>query len=652
MMILPGTMQFVAFRDKNKSRDSGIKQRLPECRKHSPGTGRSGKHPCGLREITPFMPARCCPLPHFRLFKLFSRASGTDFDGNSSQNPGTMRKTLLHLLQAFLFLFISTRAVQAQPVLGFSNFITSGLSSPVDITNAGDGTGRLFIVQQSGQIRIHDGTSLLPTPFLNISTIITTGGERGLLSLAFHPDYETNRYFFVYYTNLSGDITIARYQAQAGNPNLADAASGVVLLNIPKPFANHNGGDLNFGPDGYLYFATGDGGSGGDPNNFSQNGLSLLGKMIRIDVSNFSSAPYYFIPSDNPYTSDPLVDDHIWALGLRNPWRWSFDRNTGDMWIADVGQGNWEEVNFRPAGSTGAVNYGWRCYEGNAAYNTAGCLPQSSYTSPIFVYPHVFATGGFSITGGFVYRGSEFPVLQGYYICADYVSGNVWLINPDGSGGWITRRQSGLPGNISGFGEAENGTLYAVSLNGGIYKVDVTVVLPLNLLAFSGQKQPGYNELKWTVAGTLQTRRFIIEYSSNGTSWQPAGEVPAQQQADTREYSFRHNISMSGKLFYRLQIEDMNGGITYSPVITLSNAEDNTVQIFPTVIHDRQLRIRAAVPVTAIRITNGNGQTVFSKTLNGQQGYFTVSLPEISKGIYLAQVFTGLKTETVKLVIQ
>lgn len=564
-----------------------------------------------------------------------------------------MRKTILSSVQAAIFCTIClfTSRSTAQPVLGFSGFITSGLSSPVDITNAGDGTNRLFIVQQTGQIRVYNGSTLLPTPFLDISTIITSGGERGLLSLAFHPDYETNRYFFVYYTNLSGDITIARYQAQAGNPNLADAASGVVLLNIPKPFANHNGGDLNFGADGYLYFGTGDGGSGGDPNNYSQNGLSLLGKMIRIDVSNFSTPPYYFIPPDNPYTSDPNVDDHIWAIGLRNPWRWSFDRTTGDMWIADVGQGAWEEVNFRTAGNTGGINYGWRCYEGNAAYNTAGCLPQSSYISPIFVYPHDFATGGFSITGGFVYRGAEYPSLQGYYICADYVSGNVWLINPNGSGGWTTRRQAGLPGNISAFGEAENGTLYAVSLGGSIYKVDVTVILPLSLLSFTGQKQNGFNQLKWTVTGAEQTRRFIIEYSSNGTSWQTAGEVAAINQADNQLYTFRHNSTVPGKLYYRLQIEDFSGAVTYSPVITINNKESGTIKVYPTVVTDKQLRVTTDESLTNIKIMDSNGRLVFTKSLGGQQGYFIVDIPMLSKGMYWVQLQSLQKTETVKVLV-
>jgi glucose/arabinose dehydrogenase len=568
-----------------------------------------------------------------------------------------MKSIILRLVQATLvsiaFLF-SGHFTHAQPVIGFSNFITAGLSAPLDITNAGDGTNRLFIVERAGRIRIHNGTTLLITPFLDISSIITAGGERGLLSVAFHPDYENpaNRYFFVYYTNISGDITIGRYQTQLANPNEADAGSGVVLLTIPKPFANHNGGDLNFGPDGYLYFGTGDGGSGGDPNNFAQNGLSLLGKMIRIDVSNFLTPPYYTIPADNPYTANPGVDDHIWAIGLRNPWRWSFDRGTNDMWIADVGQGLWEEVDFRSAGTTGGINYGWRCYEGNAAYNTSGCQPQSSYISPIFEYPHDFVTGGFSITGGFVYRGAEYPVLQGYYICADYVSGNVWLIVSNGSGGWITRRQSGLPGNISSFGEAENGTMYAVSLGGNVYKIDVTTVLPVSLVSFSGTKQTGYNELKWKTTTEQNISRYSIEYSSNGSSWFTAGEVAALNQTGSRQYSFRHYNTERGKLFYRLRIEDNSGGVTYSPVITINNKETGSIKVFPTIITGNALQVLAEKAVSRILITDSYGKLVLTKDMNGQQGYFTVVLPALSSGMYWVQLQTNLETETVKVIVK
>jgi glucose/arabinose dehydrogenase len=566
-----------------------------------------------------------------------------------------MRKNILLPVQTFLLsitlFFTAGKFTYAQPVIAFNGFL-SGFSSPIDITNARDGSNRLFIVEQSGRIRIYNGTMVLPTAFLNISSIITFGGEQGLLSLAFHPNYNINRYFFVYYTNLSGDITIARYQTQAGNANLADAASGVVLLTIPKPFTNHNGGDLNFGPDGYLYFGTGDGGSGGDPNNFAQNGLSLLGKMIRIDVNNFLVSPYYTIPADNPYVGDPNVDDHIWVIGLRNPWRWSFDRANNNMWIADVGQGAREEVNFRTAGNTGGINYGWRCYEGNNSFNLTGCSPPANYIFPIFDYPHNSATGGFSITGGFVYRGPEYPVLQGYYICADYVSGNVWLINPNGAGGWNIRMQSGMPGSISSFGESENGTLYAVSLGGNIYKVDVTTVLPLSLLSFSGTKQTGFNELKWTVAASQDINRFIIEYSSNGSAWNVAGEVTALNQPGNQQYSFRHYTSETGKLFYRLQIEENNGTSRYSPVISINGKEDAVIKVFPTLLTGHLLQVVAEKEVTGIKIMDSNGRVVLAKQMNGQQGFFTVSLPELSRGLYWVRVETRSGNETVKIVIE
>jgi glucose/arabinose dehydrogenase len=569
-----------------------------------------------------------------------------------------MKKNILQLVQATLFtttLFFSTgHFTYAQPVIGFTSFISSGLSSPVDIANAGDGTNRLFIVEQGGRIRIHNGTTLLTTPFLDISTIISAGGERGLLSVAFHPDYENplNRYFFVYYTNTSGDITIARYQAQALNPNEADAASGVVLLNIPKPFSNHNGGDLNFGPDGYLYFGTGDGGSGGDPNNFAQNGLSLLGKMIRIDVNNFLTPPYYTIPADNPYVTDPTVDDRIWSIGLRNPWKWSFDRNTNDMWIADVGQGSWEEVNFRSNGNTGGINYGWRCYEGTASYNPTGCLPQSSYISPIFQYAHDFATGGFSITGGNVYRGAEFPALQGYYICADYVSGNVWLINSNGAGGWITRRQAGLPGNISAFGEAENGTMYAVSLGGSVYKIEVTTVLPLSLVSFSGKKETGFNQLHWNTVNEQNVNRFIIEYSTTGINFITVGELPALNQTNNQTYGFRHTTNETGKVFYRLRIENNNGSANYSSIISIDRKASGPVKVFPTVVRNNQLQVVSENALTAIQILNTNGQLLLNKQTGGQTGYFTIVIPPVSKGMYFVQVQTATGNETVKIIIE
>ena len=300
----------------------------------------------------------------------------------------------------FLAFLVVCLQVQAQPEISY-NVVTNGFTAPVDIVNAGD--TRLFVVEQAGKVKIWDGTNTIATPFLDITSITNFSGEMGLLSLAFHPNYANNRYFFVYYNSANGNINLARYRTKETNAQEADATSGVVLMSIPKPFTNHNGGKLNFGMDGFLYFGTGDGGSGGDPNNYSQNGSSYLGKMLRINVDSFSTPPYYTIPPNNPYIATQTFKEEIIAMGLRNPWRWSFDRQTGDMWIADVGQGALEEVNFTPSTELNNNNYGWRCYEGTQAYNTGSCNIVSSYKMPIFEYVHNNTTGGYSITGGYVY---------------------------------------------------------------------------------------------------------------------------------------------------------------------------------------------------------------------------------------------------------
>ncbi|HZI53565.1 MAG TPA: PQQ-dependent sugar dehydrogenase, partial [Chitinophagaceae bacterium] len=313
-----------------------------------------------------------------------------------------------------------------------------------------DSSDRLFIVQKVGSVKVYDKAFNFLGDFVTVSGV-TINGERGLLSMAFHPDYKSNGLFFVYYTNLQGDIEISRYKV-SDDPNRADTTTRTIIITIPhRAAANHNGGKIGFGADGYLYFATGDGGNGGDPPNNAQNGKVLLGKMLRIDVNNPGPQLNYSIPTDNPFVNDTLIADEIWALGLRNPFRWSFDRLTHNMWIADVGQGVKEEINFRKAGETKGINYGWRCYEGKNIYNASGCKTADQYIPPIFDYPHNLTTGGSSVTGGYVYRGSEYPSMNGYYIFADYISNNQWLIK-DSSNGWsIKQQQSGtFPRNIAG----------------------------------------------------------------------------------------------------------------------------------------------------------------------------------------------------------
>ncbi len=352
---------------------------------------------------------------------------------------------------------------QVTPVL-----YAEGFSNPVAIANTG-GDARLFVVERGGSIRIiHGDGTVNPTPFLDISGLITAGGERGLLGLAFHPGFTENGYFFVNYTNLDGNTVITRFTVFDTNPDIAVAETREEILSIDQPYQNHNGGDLKFGADSYLYIGSGDGGSSGDPENNAQDMSSLLGKVLRIDVDNGSP---YSIPSGNPYIEDPEIANEIWASGLRNPWRFSFDRETGDMWIADVGQNKIEEVNFIPSGSGAGMNFGWHCYEGVETYNTENCHPEGDYQFPLYQYYHS-TDNGCSVTGGYVYRGMEFPSLDGYYFFTDYCNDMLYSLH-DSSGQWVLTKHGQFPGNnFSTFGEDQNGEIYMAGISSGrVYKL-------------------------------------------------------------------------------------------------------------------------------------------------------------------------------------
>ena len=303
----------------------------------------------------------------------------------------------------------------------------SGFASPVVVTNAGD--DRLFVVEQGGRVRIvHDGT-VLETPFLDITDRVRSGGERGLLGLAFPADFAGSGRFNVYYTDRDGDSVLSRFRAEG---DAADPASEHVLLTQAQPASNHNGGQIAFGPDGYLYVGIGDGGGGGDPQGSGQRLDTLLGKVLRVDVSGEELV----VPADNPFVDREGARSEIWAYGLRNPWRFSFDRETGDLFIADVGQNALEEVNLQPAGSPGGENYGWNVMEGDACFSPQSGCDQEGLVLPILVYSHASGAGR-SITGGYVYRGSELPDLAGSYVFGDFVSGNVWRADP-ADGAWET----------------------------------------------------------------------------------------------------------------------------------------------------------------------------------------------------------------------
>lgn len=346
--------------------------------------------------------------------------------------------------------------------------VLSGLFRPLFLTGAGDGSGRIFVMEQTGRILIvRDGT-LAAAPFLDLSALVSQDvrfgySERGLLGLAFHPDYATNGRFFVNYTDANGTTQVVEYRVSAGNPDAADPASARTLLTVGQPYPNHNGGHLAFGPDGYLYIAMGDGGLRDDPLGAGQDRGVLLGKLLRIDVDDYDFARPYGIPLDNPFALDPTLAPEIWALGLRNPWRFSFDRATGDLYIGDVGQNNWEEINFQPAGAPGGANYGWVIYEANTRYRTDE--PTSAVTFPIAVYSH--GAGSCSVTGGYVYRGAEVPALQGYYFFSDYCSGVVWSAWRSESGAWQSTEIARTGRQISSFGQDDSGELYLIDYNDG-----------------------------------------------------------------------------------------------------------------------------------------------------------------------------------------
>ena len=388
------------------------------------------------------------------------------------------------LCSAMAVISISTTLTPAAAASGALNLSLStfatGLSGPLSIANADRGDGRLFIVERAGRIKIvePDGT-VRATPFLDIvGQVDSSDGEEGLLGLVFHPNYYDNGYFYANYTNTTDGIRrtrISRFRVTA-DPTIADPGSEDILLTVVQPNGNHNAGDIHFGPDGYLYIPLGDGGGSGDTSNNAQNLNLALGKIVRIDVdtavgasppecNNVGGSHNYAIPASNPFVGSDGVCDLIWAMGLRNPWRSSFDRLTGDLYLGDVGQGSWEEVDYQSVNSTGGENYGWRCYEGNHTFNTSDCGPSSDYIFPIFEFESI---SNCSVINGYVYRGNQYPAMNSHYLVTDYCSGNIWDLVVDATGLFTPTMHTNLTtfGYVA-FGEADDCELYLVNINNG-----------------------------------------------------------------------------------------------------------------------------------------------------------------------------------------
>lgn len=346
--------------------------------------------------------------------------------------------------------------------------VTDGLDQPVDVAVPGDGSGRVFVVEQPGRIRVVQDGALVDEPFLDIRGRIASGGERGLLGLALHPDFPEDPRFFVDYTDVNGDTVVAEYVLDDGDPSSGDPDSERILLQIDQPFANHNGGAVVFGPDGMLYIATGDGGSAGDPQGNGRRLDTLLAKVLRIDVgSPGSGGDRYGIPDDNPFLGESGARPEIWLTGLRNPWRIRFDEQTGDLWIGDVGQGAWEEIDVAPAG-VGGLDFGWDRLEGFECFEPPEGCDESGLTMPVAVYGHDL---GCAVIGGVVVRDPDQPLLDGWYVFSDSCSGNLWLLDPAAPGRQDPVLAGGSERSISSIGVDADGTVLATALGGELLRI-------------------------------------------------------------------------------------------------------------------------------------------------------------------------------------
>ncbi|MBC8756117.1 PQQ-dependent sugar dehydrogenase [Kordia sp. YSTF-M3] len=447
------------------------------------------------------------------------------------------------------------------PILLFSQSVdldvfATGFSRPVDIKHAGD--SRLFIVEQDGVIKILNASGVTnPTAFLDIDARVrSTANEQGLLGLAFDPNYATNNRFYVNYINLSGDTVIARFTTSA-NPDVADDTSEEILLTVSQPYDNHNGGSLAFGTDGYLYIALGDGGSGGDPQNYAQNLQSHLGKILRIDVSGATS---FTVPATNPFVGNPAGLDEIWSYGLRNPWKMSFDSNNGELWIGDVGQNNKEEINNVPIVNAG-YNFGWRCYEGNSTFNTSGCPAMSTITFPVGEYNYGGNPFKCSITGGYRYRGNLYPDLEGAYFFADYCTNEVGTLKFSG-GTWNMLFHGPFTGNIATFGEDSSKELYAAGLtNGIVYKVfDPTLGVEENSLSNQYQlyPNPAQNYFQINNQNAASQIKEVVMYSFSGKLVSTTSITTENQKIMTDQLS---------KGIYIVQLISNNDTVSYHKLV-------------------------------------------------------------------------------------
>lgn len=558
-------------------------------------------------------------------------------------------KSVTFLTRILTIFFLLLSNVVLSQAIYMKKEISAGLSSPMQIAHAGDGTGRIFVAERGGTIKVFSSTYALLGTYLNMSSRINSSGEGGLLSIAFHPDFETNGCLFVHFTDDDDHIIVSRYQTTNYLSNTIPATGYVDVLSIDHPASNHFGGEMHFGSDNNLYISVGDGGGSNDASNNAQNINSLLGKILRITVAT-SGTDRYTIPvgtNGNPFRTGTDIATNrnlVYAYGLRNPFRWSFDRLTGDMWIGDVGQGGQEEINFTPAASTSGANYAWRCFEGavrnpaytGPAYNTE-CSAYSNYT-PRFVY--VRSGTQVSVVGGVVYRGSKYPAMAGYYIGSDYYTGQFHVLAP-GATAISTTLLTTPKGGITDFGESESGDIFAVAMGeNAIYRfVDSNVEpLPVTLVNFNATKSVEGNLLKWKTSSEKNFQQFDIEHSSNAQQFEKIGTVASLNAVHGSSYQFTDNRNTAALSYYRLKLLDMDGTFDYSRVITVGENDLETPFVRPTVVTNGMLNLDLASGFHSMELINTSGKSVLRSNISGKTGMTGISVNNIGGGLYVVRL--------------
>lgn len=546
----------------------------------------------------------------------------------------------------------------SQPTVSFTKIGTFGLLEDItDITGAGDGSGRLFIVEQRGTIRIvndlgSNNYSLESDFFLDIQSLVTFSGERGLLGMAFHPQYPDSPYVYVNYVRSGAGNTrknrISRFTLNPDDQNdLLEGSRRDIIEILGNDGDNHKGGDMAFGPDGYLYFGTGDGGGSNDPSDNGQDLGVLLGKILRLDID---AALTYDIPPDNPFVGQNGLDE-IWMYGMRNPWRLSFDRSTGDLWIADVGQGTWEEVDMIPAGEGAGWNMGWDCREGAHDFLTppSYCDGQT-FVDPVFEYNHSL---GSSITGGFVYRGNNpsFNWFRGHYVAIDYSSERVFIVKQNGSS-FASHHHAGIltTGGVTTFGEDDNGELYAGNQNGDIYKLSFTGgSLPINWDNVKVDKTALGNKVQWTLHTNLEVDMFEVQRSTKADFSENAKLVQIKSDPNKVNYFYNDQFDQPESIYYRIAAIMKDGSIEYSPIVRVLS--DNAPK--PMLVFDFNANVwRVNIPKqwhnSELTLHDVQGKLVFSQKLSDNEHYDLIS-PAVN-GVYFITIRNEDQTWSEKIV--